>query len=295
VDEQVAVVAVVTGAEAVAPVLSDAGFLVAPIGSLDEVEVHGEGAPVAVVVRWPVRHVGIGELGVPVVALVDATDGEGEGEGHGDDVEAAIADAVQRGAHDVVLSSAPAGEVVARVRAAQRMATGLRQLQALSRTDELTGLSNRRHLDEHLEMMSAMARRQRSVFSLLLIDVDRTRRINAEQGHAAGDAVLVEIARRIVAGLRAEDVAGRWHGEAFIVLLPHTDLDGGWRLAERIRASVCDEPVALDGDRDVVVTVSIGCAEGNGADLEDHLERAQAAVDDAKAAGRNKVVAYAPI
>ena len=274
---------VVAGAEAVADVLRGAGFTVVVAPTIDAVEVHGESPPVAALVPWPVRHVGLGELGVPVLAVID----------HGDDhdVEASIDDAVQRGAHDVLLATASPAEVVARVRGAERTARGLRELQELSRTDELTGLSNRRHLEDHLEMVAAMARRQRSTFSLLLIDVDRARRINDEHGHAAGDAALVAVAERIVAALRTEDVAGRWHGEEFIVLLPHTELDGAWRLAERIRASVCDEPVDLEDGGDVIVTVSIGCAEGFGDDLVDHLRRAQAAVDDAKAAGRNKVVA----
>lgn len=275
--------AIASGAGGVAETLRGAGFAVVEVGAVDEVEVHGDAAPVAVLVRWPVRHVGLRELGVPVLALVDpGTDG---------DVGAVIDDAVLRGVHDVVLTSAPPAELVARVRAAERTATGMRELQSLSRTDELTGLSNRRHIDEHLEMMSAMARRQRSMFSLLLIDVDRTRRINDEYGAKAGDTVLADVSRRIVAALRTEDVAGRWHGEAFLVLLPHTELDGAWRLAERIRAAVCDEPVDLGDGRDVMVTVSIGCAEGFGDDLQDHLRRAQLAVDDAKAAGRNKVIA----
>ena len=273
--------AVVADAADASGVLRAAGFTIVEVEGVDDVEVHGERAPVAVVVRWPVRFVGLRELGIPVLALVDV----------GPDVEALIDDAVQRGAHDVVLATATPAELVARVRAAERTATGMRELKALSRADDLTGLGNRRHLDEHLEMMSAMARRQRSTFSLLLIDVDRTRRINDDHGHAAGDAVLVDVARRIVAALRMEDVAGRWHGEEFIVLLPHTDLDGAWRLADRIRASVCDEPVDLGDGTDVLVTVSIGCAEGLGDDVEDHLRRAQAALDGAKAAGRNKVVA----
>lgn len=276
--------AVVPDVGHLAGALRDAGFVVVPVAGVDDVEVHGEAAPVAVLVRWPVRHVGLGELGVPVLAIVDASDDT-------DELAASIADAVLRGAHDVVLSSASPAELVARLRAAERTAVGMRELQSLSRTDELTGLSNRRHIDEHLEMMSAMARRQRSVFSLLLIDLDRTRRVNDEHGVKAGDLVLADIARRIVVALRTEDVAGRWHGEEFIVLLPHTELDGAWRLAERIRASVCDEPIDLGDGRDVLVTVSIGCAEGFGDDLHDHLRRAQAAVDEAKAAGRNKVVA----
>lgn len=284
--QPVAAVAVVPDVAALGPTLRAAGFVVFEVGAVDDVEVHGEAAPVAVLVRWPVRHVGLGELGVPVVAVVDATGGDGD-----DEVGSVVAEAILRGVHDVLLSSASPAEVVARVRAAQRTAMAQRELRSMSRTDELTGLSNRRHIDEHLEMMSAMARRQRSLFSLLLIDVDRTRRINDEHGEKAGDAVLAECARRIVAALRTEDVAGRWHGEEFVVLLPHTERDGAWRLAERIRSSVCDEPVDLGDGRDVMVTVSIGCAESFGDDLHDHLRRARAAVDEAKAAGRNKVVA----
>ena len=284
VDEPVragAAVTVVAGAEDVGDELRRAGFAVIEVAGVDDVDANASPAPVAAVVRWPVRRVGLGGLGVPVLVVIDAGDG----------ADAAIEDALQRGAHDVILSSATRAELTARVRAAGRTDSGVRELQSLARTDELTGLSNRRHLDEHLEMLAAMARRQRSTFSLLLIDVDRTRRINDEHGHAAGDAVLLAIAQRIVAALRTEDVAGRWHGEEFVVLLPHTELDGAWRLAERIRASICDQPVDLDDGRDVVVTVSIGCAEGFGDDVDDHLRRAQAAVDEAKAAGRNKVIA----
>ena len=263
-----------------AEVLRDVGYTVLEVTDVANVDVKGEASPVAVILRWPLREVGLRELGIPVLAVVDPSD----------DVDAAIADALQRGVHDVVLTTASPAEVEARVQAAARTATGLRSLHTRSKTDELTGLSNRRHIDEHLEMVAAMARRQRSLFSLLLIDVDRTRRINDEHGERAGDAVLAEVARRIVVALRTEDVAGRWHGEEFVVLLPHTELDGAWRLAERIRASVCDAPVDLGNGRDVMVTVSIGCAEAFGDDVDDHLHRAQAALDEAKAAGRNKVV-----
>jgi diguanylate cyclase (GGDEF)-like protein len=278
-------VAVVDGAEGVVAAVTAAGFDVVRVASVDEVEVPGAGAPVAVVVRWPVRHVGLGELGIPLVALIAAEAAPGA------EVEATISDALERGAHDVVLSTASATELGARLQAAERTAYAWRELNALSRTDPLTGLSNRHHLDEHLHMVSSLARRQRSVFSLLMIDIDRTRRINDTHGHGSGDVVLAEVARRIVAGLRGEDVAGRWSGEEFVVLLPHTELDGAWRLADRIRGAVCDEPVDLGDSRDVMVTVSVGCAEGFGDDLDDHLRRAHDALDEAKAAGRNKVVA----
>lgn len=251
--------------------VSTAGYEVRPVGSLEDV---AAGGAVAVLVDGPApggAAGGLEGLGLPVLVVVEA-DGGG------------VDEALAGGAHDVVRRPLVPAEVRARLRAAGAVADA-------ARTDSLTGLATRRHVDEHLEMVSSMARRLRTPFSLVMIDVDRTRRINDEHGHTAGDAVVAEVARRVSAALRSEDVAGRWSGEEFLVMLPHTPLDGAWRLAERIRASVCDEPVALGAGADVLVTVSVGCAEGFGDDVEEHLRRAAAALDDAKAAGRNKVVA----
>jgi diguanylate cyclase (GGDEF)-like protein len=266
----------------VAEVLRRAGFEVGGVATVGDVDAPAAGGPRAVVVTGGVRHVALGELGVPVLVVVD-------------DTADAIEDALRRGAHDVVRRPVVEAELVARVRAAARLSDAWRHLDDASRTDPLTGLATRRHLDEHLDMVAAMARRQRRPFSLLMVDVDRTRRINDEHGHAAGDSVVAAVAQRLTAGLRSEDVAGRWSGEEFLVMLPHTPLDGAWRLADRIRGNVCDEPVTLGPGADVVVTVSIGCAEGYGDDVEDQLRRAQAALDDAKASGRNKVVAQASV
>ncbi|MEA3077234.1 MAG: two-component system, cell cycle response regulator, partial [Actinomycetota bacterium] len=118
-----------------------------------------------------------------------------------------------------------------------------RELAELARTDQLTGLSNRRHLDEHLDMVASGARRLKAAITLLLVDVDRLKRVNETHGLAAGDAVLRAVAERVASGLRGEDMAGRWGDEELLVILPHTPLDGGWRLADRIRQSVCDAPV----------------------------------------------------
>jgi diguanylate cyclase (GGDEF)-like protein len=279
-----ATVAVVglTSSDEVVGVLERAGYRVVERTSVADVDVRGPSAHVAVLARWPVRHVGLGELGIPVVAWIDETGVDGERD---------IAEAGQRGAFDVLRPSSTAAEVVSRLRAAERHAGLAADLAELARTDEQTGLANRRHLDEHLQMVASMARRQRTLFSLLMIDVDRTRRVNDEHGHSAGDLVIAEVARRIQALLRAEDVAGRWAGEEFVVVLPHTEIDGAWHLADRIRATVCDSPIDLGDDRDVLVTVSIGCAEGYGDDLDDHVRRATSALDEAKAAGRNKAVA----
>jgi diguanylate cyclase (GGDEF)-like protein len=166
-----------------------------------------------------------------------------------------------------------------------------RQLAELARTDQLTGLSNRRHLDEHLDMVASGARRLRAASSLLLVDVDHLRRVNESYGLAAGDAVLRTVAERLASALRGEDMAGRWGDEELLAILPHTPIDGAWRLAERVRQSVCDGPVKLPTGEEIVVTVSVGVAEGLGDDIDDQLRRTDAALAEAKAAGRNRVVA----
>lgn len=262
-----------------ATAVADAGFDVVAVASVDALVIDPARPPVAAILGGAVRHVGLAEVGVPVLVVVDAADA------------VAIDDALVRGAHDVLRRPILPAEVTARLRAAERLAEARRVAREAARVDELTGLATRRHLDEHLEMMASMARRMRTAFSLLLVDVDRTRRVNDDHGHAAGDAVVAEVARRLADGLRSEDVAGRWGGDEYLVLLPHTPVDGAWRLADRVRAAVSDEPIVLGPDADVVVTVSIGCAEGFGDDIEGQLRRAAAACDEAKQAGRNKVVA----
>lgn len=263
----------------IAEAVTAAGYDVVPVASFDEVVVDRTPRPVAAVVAGEIRHIGLAELGVPVLVVVDTDDAP------------SIEDAMVRGAHDVVRRPVLAAEVAARLRAAERLGQAQQAAREAARVDELTGLATRRHLDEHLEMMSSMARRLRTPFSVLLVDIDQARRVNDAHGHAAGDAVVAEVARRVAAGLRSEDIAARWGGDEFLVLLPHTPVDGAWRLADRIRLSVSDDPVLLGGDADVVVTVSVGCADGHGDDVEDQLRRAAAALDEAKHAGRNRVIA----
>ena len=263
----------------VAASVAEAGYRAVQVASLDGLEAAGADDPIALLAGPDVRHIGLGELPVPVVVVVA-----------GDDPKV-IHSALQRGAHDVIRHPIVAAELAARLRAADRVTHVRSALREASRTDELTGLATRRHLDEHLAMAASMARRLGTAFSVVLLDVDRTRRINDEHGHLAGDEVLTHVAKRLASALRSEDIAGRWGGDEFLVVLPHTPVDGAWRLADRIRGSICDEPIDLSSGGDVVTTVSVGCAEGFGDDLEAHLRRAGAALVEAKESGRNKVVA----
>ncbi len=210
----------------------------------------------------------------------------------------AVAEGLRRGAHDYLRKPVDRAELVARVSAAERAGQLRRDLLAhematadLLRVDPLTGLSSRRSVEEHLEVVASSARRLRTPFSVLVIDVDRVERVNREYGRSAGDTVLRSVAQTISSRLRGEDVAGRRGGDQFLIVLPHTSLDGAWRLGDRIRQAVSDRPVVLDDQRDVVVTVSAGCSEGYGDDAGDQVRRAQVALWEAKSSGRNKAVA----
>lgn len=236
--------------------------------------------------------------GVPVLAAVDPPVDFGDA---ADPFATAGADAaaaaLAAGCADVVRSRLADPELRARVALAVRLARAERdagsaraELVEASRTDHLSGLANRRHLDEHLAMAASSARRHRRPMSLLLVDVDHLKRVNDAIGHTAGDDVIRAIGHRIAHVLRGEDMAGRWGGDEVLVVAPSTDLDGAWRLGERIRDTISAAPVVLDGGRDVLITVSIGCSTGPGDDLEAQLRQAEEALDQARAAGRNRVV-----
>ncbi len=165
-------------------------------------------------------------------------------------------------------------------------------------TDVLTGWHNRRYLHVRLKEELARARRDGTRIVCLMLDVDHFKRVNDTFGHAAGDAVLRELAQRIDSQVRASDVAARYGGEEFVVLLPDTDTQSGVLLAERIRKAVAALPYELpSGDR-VEMTASIGIASivpapGTG-DLktlgESLIARADVALYQAKAGGRDQVV-----
>ncbi len=164
-------------------------------------------------------------------------------------------------------------------------------------TDVLTGLHNRRYLQDRLRGELASARRGQTPLACLILDADHFKRINDEHGHLAGDRVLREIARRISAQIRANDVGARFGGEEFAVLLPGTPADVAARLAERIRQAVSRDPIQLDEKRHVEVSVSVGVAsiipEPDAAKLErlgdELLAAADSALYRAKQDGRNCV------
>ncbi|SPO59397.1 sensor domain-containing diguanylate cyclase [Pseudomonas inefficax] len=162
-------------------------------------------------------------------------------------------------------------------------------LATLAATDSLTGLANRRRLDQVLRQEWARAQRNRKPLAVLMVDVDHFRAFNQRHGHAGGDHALREVAKTIEACIRRPaDLAARYGGEEFQVVLPETDLSGAQMLAERIRSSV--EALAPFADDAHSVTVSIGIGlSGTQHDLAKVLGAADEALYRAKANGRNRV------
>ncbi|GLY03354.1 hypothetical protein Acsp01_37330 [Actinoplanes sp. NBRC 101535] len=168
------------------------------------------------------------------------------------------------------------------------------EAQRLSLTDPLTGLWNYRYLREVLRREVERANRFGRMLTVLVLDLDHFKEVNDTYGHAAGDLVLGEFARRIRVGLREVDVAFRQGGEEFVVLLPETDAYGGVIVAERLGAAVRDWPVPVDPRRPdlddrISITVSIGVAvfPEHGSTAQEVLEVADEALYAAKNSGRD--------
>ncbi|WP_427132081.1 GGDEF domain-containing response regulator [Pseudarthrobacter sp. S9] len=201
------------------------------------------------------------------------------------------------GAHDYLKKPFEPAELVARVAAAahvKKLQDQLRkrntELDLLSRTDALTGLHNRRHLEDELAHHRAEAVRHHDPLCVLLLDIDHFKLVNDRYGHPAGDVVLARFADRLSSELRAGDVAGRWGGEEFLVVLPRTDLDAALVVADRIRRAIAATPMVAAGV-EIAVTVSGGCALGPGESADELVDVADARLYAAKAAGRNRIVA----
>ncbi|MEX3959705.1 diguanylate cyclase [Trinickia sp. EG282A] len=178
----------------------------------------------------------------------------------------------------------------------QRRMRAESELAMLARTDGLTGLNNRRTLGEILEHEWRRARRTRSVFSLLFVDVDQFKAYNDTYGHQAGDDALTAIAKCISENIRQPaDSAARYGGEEFVIVLPDTTPEGAAPIAEKIRTAISDLSIEHTGSEYGRVTASIGAAAwtpDEDTDVTAVIHAADQALYRAKATGRNKVALF---
>ncbi|MFM1906549.1 MAG: Diguanylate cyclase DgcM [Pseudomonadota bacterium] len=160
------------------------------------------------------------------------------------------------------------------------------ELQKLATTDYLTSAFNRRHFVETLEVEAARSDRHNTPVSVILLDVDRFKRVNDLHGHDAGDAVLEHVSRILQTQIRKEDTFARYGGEEFAVLVPHADVVQVQQLAEKLRASLQASPLPAVG----TVTASFGVVQYQTTEtVQQLLKRADQALYAAKSAGRNCV------
>ena len=194
------------------------------------------------------------------------------------------------GAADYITKPFHSAIVNARVKMQLQMVEYVRTIERLSRIDMLTDLTNRRGFDEQLILEWQRAKREQEPLSILMIDIDKFKNYNDTYGHLKGDACLQTLAATLKQTLkRGTDMAARWGGEEFAVLLQNTDINGAMSVAENIRANVEETPIF---GSDISVTVSIGVkaiipTESDA--MDDFINAADKALYCAKDLGRNRV------
>ncbi|TDR30872.1 PleD family two-component system response regulator [Aquamicrobium defluvii] len=185
---------------------------------------------------------------------------------------------------------------IRRKRYNDRLRASVAQSIEMAVTDALTGLHNRRYLDNHLQTLFERAVARRRPLSVMIVDLDRFKSINDRFGHDGGDDVLREFARRLRQNMRGIDLICRFGGEEFVVVMPDTDGPVAEKVAERIRAEIARTPFMIGKEgQAVTVTISVGVssARGQADDVRSLLKRADMALYEAKKSGRNKVVGKA--
>ena len=226
---------------------------------------------------------------LPIILLAD----EGEDE--------RIIRGLDLGINDYLIRPIDQQELTARLRTQVRrkryndhLRASVTQTIEMAVTDGLTGLHNRRYLDSHLQTLFDRATARRRPLSLMITDLDRFKAVNDTYGHDTGDEVLREFARRLRKNVRGIDLACRFGGEEFVVVMPDTDAKVAENVAERVRAEIAKTPFIIGG-KEIVVTVSVGISSLNrGHDqIVDLVKRADLALYEAKNGGRNRVVARA--
>ena len=212
--------------------------------------------------------------------------------------------ALELGINDYIFRPLNKHELLARVRTQvrrkryqDRLQTDLLHSLSLALTDSLTGLHNRRYLSMHLETVMKRMLESEKPMCLLMIDIDHFKNINDTHGHAAGDTVLSSLAHRIAGNMRGFDLIARYGGEEFVAVMPDTSVDVALQVANRLCEIIAHDPflIGKEGVR-ATVTLSIGIADAQGDNdtPEAIIQRADAALYQAKSLGRNRVICSPP-
>jgi two-component system cell cycle response regulator len=226
--------------------------------------------------------------GVPILAVAEA------------DNNARLVRGLEIGVNDYLIRPIDKNEMLARVRTqikkkryTERLRDNVQMSIEMAITDALTGLFNRRYMETHLASLVEQAAARGKPITVLVVDIDFFKAVNDGHGHDAGDDVLREFALRIRKSIRNIDLACRYGGEEFVIVMPETDMAVATMVAERLRRRIATEPFAIQqGTRQLEVTISIGIAALGqpGDNAAAMLKRADQALYRAKRDGRNRVV-----
>ncbi|HLT78919.1 MAG TPA: PleD family two-component system response regulator [Ferrovibrio sp.] len=214
----------------------------------------------------------------------------------GPDDQRQLVKGLEIGVTDYVVRPIDRNEFIARLRAQvrrkryqDRLRLHYQQSIEMAVTDSLTGLYNRRYMASHLATLLDRASQRGT--AVLILDLDYFKQVNDTHGHQAGDEVLREIGNRIVRNIRGIDMACRYGGEEFVVLMPDTDIDSAEVVANRLLQAIGGKPVPVRDAGELTVTCSIGCtASAPGDTAESLLKRADDALYEAKNGGRNRII-----
>lgn len=224
---------------------------------------------------------------LPIIVLVELGD------------EPRLMRGLDMGVNDYLMRPVERNEMLARVRTqirrkrhSDRLRARLEESMELAVVDPLTGLHNRRYMEEHLRILVAQAVRSGRPLSLLMADIDHFKAVNDTWGHDVGDKVLRQVAQRFRQNIRSMDLACRFGGEEFVAIMPDLDLERALQVGERLRASIAGDVFAVGPGRPLQVTASVGLAALEGWDdtPDSLIKRADQALYAAKREGRNRVM-----
>ena len=224
---------------------------------------------------------------LPIIILIEPGD------------EARLLRGLDMGVNDYLVRPIDRNEMLARCKTQIRrkrhgdfLRTRLEESVEHAVTDALTGLHNRRYMEEHLRTLLESAQASGRPLSLLIADIDFFKKINDTHGHDGGDVVLKEFASRLKRNTRGIDLACRMGGEEFVVIMPDTEIERAQQVAERLRAMIAAEPFKVNSTTQAHVTASVGVAtlENPNETPETIFKRADTALYAAKRDGRNRVV-----
>jgi two-component system cell cycle response regulator len=229
--------------------------------------------------------------GVPILAIAEAED------------NARLVRGLEIGVNDYLVRPIDKNELLARVRTqirkkryTERLRDSMQLSIEMAITDALTGLYNRRYMESHLNSLIEQAAARSKPLAALVLDIDYFKSVNDSYGHDAGDDVLREFAIRMRKSIRGIDLACRYGGEEFVIVMPETDMAVATTVAERLRRRIAAEPFSIQqGTKTIEVTISIGIStlDPKSDTALNLLKRADQALYRAKRDGRNRVVAAA--